>query len=130
MEDYHYLAILNNLFRCFHPSPLKDLTDIIKPKNLVKCCNEMNSKLFAFIKDYVLIDSSIVKNNNTTPKTNNVNNNNINETISNLNDIINVLINELKCKIDTTDIEKKSKININKLINLDKKKNIHITEII
>ena len=133
MEDYHYLAILNNLFRCFHPSPLKDLTDIIKPQNLVKCCNEMNSKLFAFIKDYVLIDNTLTKKNdnnknknknkNNKNKNNNINNsinNNIKKNISNLNDIITILINELKSKIDSTDIEKKSKININELINLDK----------
>ena len=126
MEDYHYLAILNNLFRCFHPSPLKDLTDIIKPQNLVKCCNEMNPKLFAFIKDYVLIDiNKNNKNNN-----NNNNQNNIKETISNLTDIINTLINELKSKIDSTDIEKKSKININELINLDEKEIIHLAEIL
>ena len=46
MEDYHYKAILNNIFRCLHNSPLKSLNQLAQENILINICMEMNKKSF------------------------------------------------------------------------------------
>ena len=53
MEDYHYKAILNNLFRCLHGSPIKSLKELNQEKILINICMEMNKKSFLFIYDCI-----------------------------------------------------------------------------
>ena len=53
MEDYHYKAILNNIFRCLHSNPLKTLNQLAQEKILINICMEMNTKSFLFIYDCI-----------------------------------------------------------------------------
>ena len=107
MEDYHYKAILNNIFRCLHGNALKSLKELSQEKNLIKICMELNNKSFLFIYD-------CIKNN----------------TKDNLNDIINKIISDLESVISERDIEIKCLIDTKKIINLDINELIHLSQLL
>ena len=98
MEDYHYKAILNNIFRCLHDSPLKSLNELSKEKILINICMEMNKKSFLFIYDCIM-----------------------NNTKDNLKDIIQKIISDLESVIPEQNIKTKCVINIKKIIMLEEK---------
>ena len=107
MEDYHYKAILNNIFRCLHGNALKSLKELSQEKNLIKICMELNNKSFLFIYD-------CIKNN----------------TKDNLNDIINKIISDLESVISEKDIEIKCSIELKKIINSDINEIIHLSQLL
>ena len=107
MEDYHYKAILNNIFRCLHNSPLKALKQLAQEKVLINICMEMNNKSFLFIYD-------CIKNN----------------TKDNLKDIIGKIQSDLETVIFEEDIKNKCEINLKKLIILDKVELMHLSQLL
>ena len=107
MEDYHYKAILNNLFRCLHGNALKSLKELSQEKILIKICLELNNKSFLFIYD-------CIKNN----------------TKDNLNDIINKIISDLESIVSEKDIQIKCLIDTKKIINLDQNELIHLSQLL
>ncbi len=107
MEDYHYKAILNNIFRCLHNSPLKALKQLAQEKVLINICMEMNNKSFLFIYD-------CIKNN----------------TKDNLKDIIGKIQSDLESVIFEEDIKNKCEINLKKLIILDKVELMHLSQLL
>ena len=107
MEDYHYKAILNNIFRCLHGNALKSLKELSQEKNLIKICMELNNKSFLFIYD-------CIKNN----------------TKDNLNDIINKIISDLESVISEKDIKIKCLIETKKIVNLDINELIHLSQLL
>jgi len=107
MEDYHYKAILNNLFRCLHSTPLKSLKELSQEKILISICMEMNKPSFLFIYD-------CIKNN----------------TKDNLNDIISKIISDLESVVPEKDIKLKCKIETKKIILSDTKELIHLSQLL
>lgn len=107
MEDYHYKAILNNLFRYLHSTPLKSLKELSKEKILINICMEMNKPSFLFIYD-------CIKNN----------------TKDNLNDIITKIISDLESVVPENDIKLKCKIDHKKIISSDPKELIHLSQLL
>ena len=107
MEDYHYKAILNNLFRYLHSKPLKSLKELSQEKILINICIEMNKPSFLFIYD-------CIKNN----------------TKDNLNDIITKIISDLESVVPEKDIEIKCKIDHKKIISSDPKELIHLSQLL
>ena len=92
MEDYHYKAILNNIFRCLHNSPLKSLNQLAQEKILINICMEMNKKSFLFIYDCIM-----------------------NNTKDNLKDIISKIISDLESVVSEQNIKNKCEINVKKI---------------
>ena len=107
MEDYHYKAILNNIFRCLHSSPLKSLNQLAQEKILINICMEMNNRSFLFIYD-------CIKNN----------------TKDNLKDIIMKIISDLESVVSEQNIKNKCDINIKKIIILDQSELIHLSQLL
>ena len=107
MEDYHYKAIINNIFRCMHASPLKALKDLSNEKILIQICMEMNERSFVFINDCIK--------------------NNMKDC---LNDIINKINHDLEIVVTQNDINKKCKIDIKKLLFYNKKELIHLSQLL
>ena len=107
MEDYHYKAILNNIFRCLHKAPLKSLKELSQEKILINICMEMNKKSFVFIYDCIK--------------------NNIKD---NLNDIINKIISDLESVVSEEDIKIKCQIDSKKILDSDINELIHLTQLI
>ena len=107
MEDYHYKAILNNLFRYLHSTPLKSLKELSQEKRLINICMEMNKPSFLFIYD-------CIKNN----------------TKDNLNDIISKIISDLESVVPENDIKLKCKINTKKIILSEPKELIHLSQLL
>ena len=107
MEDYHYKAILNNLFRCLHKTPLKSLKELSQEKILINICMEMNKRSFLFIYD-------CIKNN----------------VKDNLNDIINKIISDLESVVSENDIKIKCSLDIKKIINLEQNELIHLSQLL
>lgn len=107
MEDYHYKAILNNLFRYLHSTPLKSLKELSQEKILINICMEMNKPSFLFIYD-------CIKNN----------------TKDNLNDIITKIISDLESVVPENDIKLKCKIDHKKIISSDPKELIHLSQLL
>ena len=107
MEDYHYKAILNNIFRCLHNSPLKSLKQLAQEKILINICMEMNKKSFLFIYDCIM-----------------------NNTKDNLKDIILKIIRDLECVISEKDIKSKCEINIKKIIVLEEMELKHLSQLL
>ena len=107
MEDYHYKAILNNLFRCLHKTPLKSLKELSQEKRLINICMEMNKPSFLFIYD-------CIKNN----------------TKDNLNDIISKIISDLESVVPENDIKLKCKLDHKKIILSDPKELIHLSQLL
>ena len=106
-KNYHYKAILNNLFRCLHNGPIKSLKELSQEKILINICIEMNKPSFLFIYD-------CIKNN----------------TKDNLNDIINKIISDLESVVLEKDIKLKCSIDIQKIIQTDIKELIHLSQLI
>ena len=111
MEEHHYQAILNNIFRCLHPKPIKKLNELSNPLKLISICYEMNEKSFVFINDYI---------------THNYNN----DKKRDIDDILKKLISDLKSKIYRSNIEEKSKINLDLLIKNELESLIHLSQIL
>ena len=107
MEDYHYKAILNNLFRYLHSTPLKSLKELSQEKILINICMEMNKPSFLFIYD-------CIKNN----------------TKDNLNDIISKIISDLESVVPENDIKLKCKIDTKKILLSDPKELIHLSQLL
>ena len=107
MEDYHYKAILNNIFRCLHSSPLKSLNQLAQEKILINICMEMNNRSFLFIYD-------CIKNN----------------TKDNLKDIIMKIISDLESVVSEQNIKNKCDINIKKIIILDQVELKHLSQLL
>ena len=107
MEDYHYKAILNNLFRYLHSTPLKSLKELSQEKILINICMEMNKPSFLFIYD-------CIKNN----------------TKDNLNDIITKITSDLESVVPENDIKLKCKIDHKKIISSDPKELIHLSQLL
>ena len=107
MEDYHYKAILNNLFRCLHGNALKSLKELSQEKRLINICMELNHKSFLFIYD-------CIKNN----------------TKDNLNDIITKIISDLESVVSENDIEVKCSIDFKKIVNSDQTELIHLCQLL
>ena len=107
MEDYHYKAILNNLFRCLHGNALKSLKELSQEKRLINICMELNHKSFLFIYD-------CIKNN----------------TKDNLNDIITKIISDLESVVSENDIHSKCSIDFKKVINSDQNELIHLSQLL
>ena len=107
MEDYHYKAILNNLFRYLHSTPLKSLKELSQEKRLINICMEMNKPSFLFIYD-------CIKNN----------------TKDNLNDIISKIISDLESVVPENDIKLKCKIDTKKILLSDPKELIHLSQLL
>ena len=107
MEDYHYKAILNNIFRCLHSSPLKSLNQLAQEKILINICMEMNNRSFLFIYD-------CIKNN----------------TKDNLKDIIMKIISDLESVISEQNIKNKCDINIKKIIILVQVELKHLSQLL
>ena len=107
MEDYHYKAILNNLFRCLHKTPLKSLKELSQEKILINICMEMNKRSFLFIYD-------CIKNN----------------VKDNLNDIINKIISDLESVVSENDIKIKCSLDIKKIINIEQNELIHLSQLL
>ena len=107
MEDYHYKAILNNIFRCLHSSPLKTLNQLAQENILINICMEMNNRSFLFIYDCIK-----------------------NKTKDNLRDIITKIISDLESVISEHSIKNKCDINIKKIIILDQTELIHLSQLL
>ena len=107
MEDYHYKAILNNIFRCLHSNPLKTLNQLAQEKILINICMEMNTKSFLFIYDCIK--------------------NNIKD---NLKDIITKIISDLESVVSEENIKNKCEINIKKIIISDQKELMHLSQLL
>ena len=107
MEDYHYKAILNNIFRCLHNSPLKSLKQLAQEKILINICMEMNKKSFLFIYD-------CIKNN----------------TKDNLKDIIIKIISDLEAVVSEQNNKNKLEINIKKIISLEEVELKHLSQLL
>ena len=107
MEDYHYKAILNNIFRCLHKSPLKSLKELSQEKILINICMEMNKRSFVFIYDCI--------------------NNNVKD---NLNDIINKIISDLESVVSEQDIKIKCSIDTQKILDLELNELIHLSQLL
>ena len=107
MEDYHYKAILNNIFRCLHSNPLKTLNQLAQEKILINICMEMNTKSFLFIYDCIK--------------------NNIKD---NLKDIITKIIADLESVVSEENIKNKCEINIKKIIISDQKELMHLSQLL
>ena len=111
MEEHHYQAILNNIFRNLHQKPIKKLNELSNPLKLISICYEMNEKSFVFINDYI---------------THNYNN----DKKRDIDDILKKLIDDLKSKIYKSNIEEKSKINLDSLIKNELESLIHLSQIL
>ena len=107
MEDYHYKAILNNIFRCLHTSPLKSLKQLAQENILINICMEMNNRSFLFIYD-------CIKNN----------------TKDNLKDIIIKIISDLESVLSEKNFKNKCEINIKKIIILEQSELIHLSQLL
>ena len=107
MEDYHYKAILNNLFRYLHGNALKSLKELSQEKTLINICMELNNKSFLFIYDCI--------------KSN---------TKDNLNDIINKIISDLESVVAEKDIKIKCLIDTQKITNNDQNELIHLSQLL
>lgn len=107
MEDFHYKAILNNIFRCLHGNPLKSLKELSQEKILINICMEMNKRSFVFIYDCIK--------------------NNIKD---NLNDIINKIITDLESVVSEKDITIKCSIDIKKITDLEQNELIHLSQLL
>ena len=107
MEDYHYKAILNNIFRCLHSSPLKSLKQLAQENILINICMEMNNRSFLFIYD-------CIKNN----------------TKDNLKDIITKIISDLESVLSEKNFKNKCEINIKKIIILEQTELIHLSQLL
>ena len=107
MEDYHYKAILNNIFRCLHNSPLKSLKQLAQEKILINICMEMNKKSFLFIYDCIM-----------------------NKTKDNLKDIIIKIISDLEAVVSEQNNKNKLEINIKKIISLEEVELKHLSQLL
>ena len=107
MEDYHYKAILNNIFRCLHNSPLKSLNQLAQEKILINICMEMNKKSFLFIYDCIM-----------------------NNTKDNLKDIISKIISDLESVVSEQNIKNKCEINVKKIIVLEETELKHLSQLL
>lgn len=107
MEDYHYKAILNNLFRCLHKNPLKSLKELSQEKVLINICLELNNGSFLFIYDCIK--------------------NNIKD---NLTDIIKKIISDLESVVSEEDIKIKCSIEIKKILDLEQNELIHLSQLL
>ena len=107
MEDYHYKAILNNIFRCLHNSPLKSLNQLAQEKILINICMEMNKKSFLFIYDCIM-----------------------NNTKDNLKDIIIKIISDLEAVVSEQNNKNKLEINIKKIISLEEVELKHLSQLL
>ena len=107
MEDYHYKAILNNIFRCLHNSPLKSLKQLAQEKILINICMEMNKKSFLFIYDCIM-----------------------NKTKDNLKDIIIKIISDLEAVVSEQNNKNKLEINIKKIISLEEAELKHLSQLL
>ena len=107
MEDYHYKAILNNIFRCLHNSPLKSLKQLAQEKILINICMELNKKSFLFIYDCIM-----------------------NNTKDNLKDIIIKIISDLESIVSEQNIKNKCEINIKKIIILEEPELKHLSQLL
>ena len=107
MEDYHYKAILNNIFRCLHNSPLKSLKQLAQEKILINICMEMNKKSFLFIYDCIM-----------------------NNTKDNLKDIIIKIISDLEAVVSEQNNKNKLEINIKKIISLEEVELKHLSQLL
>ena len=107
MEDYHYKAILNNIFRCLHNSPLKSLKQLAQEKILINKCMEMNKKSFLFIYDCIM-----------------------NKTKDNLKDIIIKIISDLEAVVSEQNNKNKLEINIKKIISLEEVELKHLSQLL
>ena len=107
MEDYHYKAILNNIFRCLHNSPLKSLKQLAQEKILINICMEMNKKSFLFIYDCIM-----------------------NNTKDNLKDIIIKIISDLEAVVSEQNNKNKLEINIKKIISLEEAELKHLSQLL
>ena len=107
MEDYHYKAILNNIFRCLHNSPLKSLNQLAQEKILINICMEMNKKSFLFIYDCIM-----------------------NKTKDNLKDIIIKIISDLEAVVSEQNNKNKLEINIKKIISLEEAELKHLSQLL
>ena len=107
MEDYHYKAILNNIFRCLHNSPLKSLKQLAQEKILINICMEMNKKSFLFIYDCIM-----------------------NNTKDYLKDIIIKIISDLEAVVSEQNNKNKLEINIKKIISLEEAELKHLSQLL
>ena len=107
MEDYHYKAILNNIFRCLHNSPLKSLNQLAQEKILINICMEMNKKSFLFIYDCIM-----------------------NNTKDNMKDIVSKIISDLESVVSEKNIKNKCEINIKKIIVLEETELKHLSQLL
>ena len=107
MEDYHYKAILNNIFRCLHNSPLKSLKQLAQEKILINICMEMNKKSFLFIYDCIM-----------------------NNTKDNLKDIIIKIISDLESVVSGKNIKNKLRINIIKILSSEQTELKHLSQLL
>ena len=107
MEDYHYKAILNNIFRCLHNSPLKSLKQLAQEKILINICMEMNKKSFLFIYDCIM-----------------------NKTKDNLKDIIIKITSDLEAVVSEQNNKNKLEINIKKIISLEEAELKHLSQLL
>ena len=107
MEDYHYKAILNNIFRCLHNSPLKSLKQLAQEKILINICMEMNKKSFLFIYDCIM-----------------------NNTKDNLKDIIIKIISDLEAVVSEQNNKNKLEINIKKILSLEEVELKHLSQLL
>ena len=107
MEDYHYKAILNNIFRCLHNSPLKSLKQLAQEKILINICMEMNKKSFLFIYDCIM-----------------------NNTKDNLKDIIIKITSDLEAVVSEQNNKNKLEINIKKIISLEEVELKHLSQLL
>jgi hypothetical protein len=107
MEDYHYKAILNNIFRCLHNSPLKSLSQLAQEKILINICMEMNKKSFLFIYDCIM-----------------------NNTKDNMKDIVSKIISDLESVVSEKNIKNKCEINIKKIIVLEETELKHLSQLL
>ena len=107
MEDYHYKAILNNIFRCLHNTPLKSLAQLAQEKILINICMEMNKKSFLFIYDCIM-----------------------NNTKDNLKDIIIKIISDLESVVSGKNIKNKLRINIIKILSSEQTELKHLSQLL
>ena len=107
MKDYHYKAILNNIFRCFHNTPLKSLAQLAQEKILINICMEMNKKSFLFIYDCIM-----------------------NNTKDNLKDIIIKIISDLESVVSGKNIKNKLRINIIKILSSEQTELKHLSQLL
>ena len=107
MEDYHYKAILNNIFHCLHNTPLKSLAQLAQEKILINICMEMNKKSFLFIYDCIM-----------------------NNTKDNLKDIIIKIISDLESVVSGKNIKNKLRINIIKILSSEQTELKHLSQLL